>query len=46
MSLLYKSWILGGIVPGLQVWVQDYEERYTAVPIDVTLLLETRQIYE
>ena len=44
MSLLYKSWILGGIVPGLQVWVQDYEGRYTAVPVDVTLLLKTIRV--
>ena len=29
-----------------RVWVQAYKGRYTAVAIDVTLLLETRQIYK
>ena len=29
-----------------RVWVQAYKGRYTAVPIDVTLLLEARQIYK
>ena len=40
-----KRWCCSCGVVLYRVGVQDYKWRYTAVPIDVTLLLETGQIY-